>query len=131
MITKEHARRLRVLMEQTATELTDTEALEGIELFPKWKADETYLIGERVRYNDLLYKCLLNHTSQESWTPDVSPSLWVRVDDPHVEFPDWVQPVGSADAYPLGAKVTHLEKHWVSTVENNVWEPSVYGWEEV
>ena len=131
MITKEHARRLRALMEQTATELTDTEALEGIELFPKWKTDETYLIGERVRYNDLLYKCLLNHTSQESWTPDVSPSLWVRVDDPHIEVPDWVQPVGSADAYPLGAKVSHLEKHWVSTVENNVWEPSVYGWDEV
>lgn len=130
MITKAHAKRLRALMEQTATELTDTEALEGIELFPKWKTDETYLIGERVRYEDLLYKCLLNHTSQESWTPDVSPSLWVRVDDPHIEFPDWVQPVGSADAYPLGAKVSHLEKHWISTVENNVWEPSVYGWEE-
>ena len=50
MITKEHARRLRALMEQTSAELTDTEALEGIELFPKWKTDETYLIGERVRF---------------------------------------------------------------------------------
>ena len=35
------------------------------------------------------------------------------------------------DAYPLGAKVSHNEKHWTSTVENNVWEPGVYGWEEV
>lgn len=131
MITKEHARALRRLIEQMSETLTDTEALEGVELFPKWKTDETYLIGERVRYDETLYKCLMNHTSQETWTPDVSPSLWVRVDDPSHEFPDWVQPVGSADAYPLGAKVTHLEKHWVSTVENNVWEPSVYGWDEV
>lgn len=130
MITRQHARRLRELMEQSAETLTDTEALEGVELFPKWKTDETYLIGERVRYENTLYKCLMNHTSQETWTPPVSPSLWVRVDDPGEEWPEWVQPAGSTDAYPLGAKVTHMERHWVSTVENNVWEPSVYGWAE-
>lgn len=130
MITKEHARRLRVLMEQTATELTDTEALEGIELFPKWKTDETYLIGERVRFEDTLYKCLMNHTSQETWTPPVSPSLWVRVDDPGEEWPEWRQPTGSTDAYPKEAKVSHNEKHWTSDIDANVYEPGVYGWTE-
>ena len=130
MITKEHARRLRALMEQTATELTDTEALEGIELFPKWKTDETYLIGERVRFEDILYKCLLNHTSQETWTPPVSPSLWVRVDDPGEEWPEWRQPTGSTDAYEKGAKVSHNEKHWISDIDANVYEPGVYGWIE-
>lgn len=131
MITLEKARALRKLIEQMAEKLTDTEALEGIELFPKWKSDETYLIGERVRFEDTLYKCLLNHTSQETWTPPVSPSLWVRVDDPGEEWPDWVQPVASTDAYPMGAKVSHNEKHWVSDVDANVWEPGVYGWTEV
>lgn len=28
-------------------------------------------------------------------------------------------------------KVAHNGKHWVSTAANNVWEPGVYGWEEV
>lgn len=130
MITKEHAKALRRLMEQTATELTDTEALEGIELFPKWKSDETYLIGERVRFEDTLYKCLLNHTSQEAWTPPASPSLWVRVDDPGEEWPEWRQPTGSTDAYPKGAKVSHNEKHWTSDIDANVYEPGVYGWTE-
>lgn len=130
MITKEHARRLRALMEQTSAELTDTEALEGIELFPKWKTDETYLIGERVRFKDTLYKCLLNHTSQETWTPPVSPSLWVRVDDPGEEWPEWRQPTGSTDAYEKGAKVSHNEKHWISDIDANVYEPGVYGWTE-
>lgn len=130
MITKQHARRLRELMEQSAETLTDTEALEGIELFPKWKSDETYLIGERVRFEDTLYKCLMNHTSQDTWTPPVSPSLWVRVDDPGEEWPEWVQPVGSTDAYPMGAKVSHNGKHWISDVDGNVWEPGVYGWTE-
>ena len=31
---------------------------------------------------------------------------------------------------PRGAKVSHKEKHWISTVDSNVWEPGVYGWEE-
>ena len=30
-----------------------------------------------------------------------------------------------------GDKVTHNGTTWVSTVDNNIWEPSVYGWEEV
>ena len=130
MITKEHAKALRKLMEQTSAELTDTEALEGIELFPKWKTDDTYLIGERVRFEDTLYKCLLNHTSQETWTPPVSPSLWVRVDDPGEEWPEWRQPTGSTDAYPKGAKVSHNGKHWTSDIDANVYEPGVYGWTE-
>lgn len=31
----------------------------------------------------------------------------------------------------LGDKVSHLEKHWVSTMDYNVYEPSVYGWNEI
>lgn len=128
---REHAKRLRALIEQTSVNLTDEEALTGIELFPLWKDSVTYVVGDRVRYGDTLYKCLTAHESQSSWTPSDSPSLWVRVDNPAEEYPEWVQPVGSTDAYPKGAKVSHLGKHWISTVDGNVWEPSVYGWDEV
>lgn len=37
---------------------------------------------------------------------------------------------GAQDAYALGAKVSHNEKHWISIVDANVWEPGEYGWEE-
>lgn len=30
-----------------------------------------------------------------------------------------------------GDKVMHNGKTWQSTTDNNVWEPGVYGWEEV
>jgi hypothetical protein len=30
----------------------------------------------------------------------------------------------------MGAKVSHNGKHWISDVDNNVWEPGVYGWSE-
>lgn len=30
-----------------------------------------------------------------------------------------------------GDKVSHHEARWISDIDNNVWEPSVYGWSEV
>lgn len=131
MITRTHAYKLRELIEKAVAILTDTDALQGIELFPKWSDDSEYKVDDRVRYGDTLYKCLQAHTAQSSWTPDVSPSLWVRVDDPSHEFPEWIQPTGATDAYMKGDKVSHNEKHWVSDYDNNTWEPGVFGWSEV
>lgn len=131
MITIEKARQLRKLIEQTAVNLTDEEALTGIELFPVWKEYGAYQTGDRVRYSDTLYKCLQDHTAQADWKPSEAVSLWVRVDDPSIEFPEWKQPTGAHDAYPKDAKVSHKGKHWISDIEANVYEPSVFGWTEV
>lgn len=133
MITRKKATKLRSLIEKAAISLSDEEALCGIELFPHWSAEslEYEANKDRVSFDEALYKCIMSHTSQESWRPDVSPSLWVRVDDPSIEWPEWIQPLGSTDAYPLGAKVSHNEKHWTSDYVNNIWEPGVYGWTEV
>ena len=102
------------------------------EMFPKWNGNGyDYLTSERVSYNDKYYRCIQSHTSQADWTPDTAVSLWVSISDPTEEWPEWVQPVGAQDAYAKGAKVSHKDKHWTSDVDNNVWEPSVYGWSEV
>ena len=130
MIPREKARKLRAKIEQASVGLPDADALDAVELFPQWKVDHDYSVGDRVQDEGTLYKCLQAHTSQESWKPADAPSLWVRVDDPSIEWPEWVQPTGSTDAYAKGAKVNHNSKHWVSDVDNNVWEPSVYGWTE-
>ena len=130
MITIEKAKALRKKIESMSAELTDTDALDVPELFPKWSIKE-YAVGDRVRYEDILYKCLQAHTSQSDWTPDVAVSLWVRVDDPSIEFPEWRQPVGATDAYSKGSKCSHNGKRWISSVDNNVWEPGVFGWSEV
>ena len=109
--------------------LDDESALDGIELFPLWKTDTAYEVSIRIRYNDVLYKCVQAHTSQPSWTPDITPALWTEVSID--EFPEWKQPTGAQDAYRIGDKVSHLEKHWISAIDYNVYEPSVYGWDEV
>lgn len=131
MISRAKARVLRRLIERLSVELDDTEALNGIELFPMWKADGAYTTGDRVQYDGKLYKCLQSHTAQADWTPDTAVSLWVEVADPSIEYPEWKQPTGAHDAYAKGDKVSHLGKHWVSDVDANIWEPGVYGWSEV
>lgn len=101
------------------------------EMFPEWTPDShSYFAGERVLYNGLHYRCIQNHTSQADWTPDTAVSLWVNIADPAVEWPEWKQPAGAHDAYNKGDKVSHLEKHWISDIDANVYEPSVYGWTE-
>lgn len=46
------------------------------------------------------------------------------------KIPEWEQP-GSTNPYAKGDKVMHNGKTWQSTTDNNVWEPGVYGWEEM
>lgn len=131
MITREHARKLRKAIEKTSVNLTDSEAFDVAELFPMWKVDTAYQTGDRVQYESKLYKCLQAHTSQADWIPSTAVSLWVEVADPSVEYPEWVQPTGAHDAYMTGDKVSHNEKHWISDIDANIWEPGVYGWKEV
>lgn len=102
------------------------------EVYPDWNPESyPYFAGERVSYNGSFYRCIQNHTSQADWTPDKAVSLWVSISDPSEEYPEWKQPAGAHDAYNAGDKVSHNEKHWVSDVDSNVWEPGVYGWTEV
>lgn len=99
--------------------------------YPKWETSHAYVIGYRVQYGGLLYKCLQAHTSQDTWNPVDATSLWARmlVPDPEV-IPDWEQP-SSTNPYMRGDKVRHKGQTWQSIIDNNVWEPGVYGWEVV
>ena len=127
----EMARKLRPIIEQAAQSLNDETALEAVDLFPEWKAGQSYTAGQRIRYNGVLYSVLTDHTSQADWTPNTAASLFAKVliPDPDV-IPEWEQP-DSTNPYSAGDKVTHNGKTWVSDVDNNVWEPGVYGWTEV
>lgn len=125
-MTRAKAKQLRKLIEQLAVTLDDETALTGVELFPTWVVGKAYAVGDRVQYNGTLYKCVQAHTSQADWTPDATPALWVIVTVE--EWPEWVQPAGSHDAYAKGSKVTHNGERWISDVDSNVWEPGVYGW---
>ena len=129
MTPQEKARQLRALLVKASASLSDADALEAVELFPAWAADRVCSVGERLCYDGKLYRCVQAHTSQIGWEPPNVPALWTEVSLD--EWPEWKQPSGAQDAYSNGAKVSHNDKHWVSTLDGNVWEPGVYGWEVV
>ena len=110
---------------------TDEQALAATALYPVWRSGIDYSVGIRVLYNGTLYKVLTAHTSQDDWTPDAAPSLFAKVLIPdETVIPEWEQP-DSTNPYSAGDKVMHNGKTWVSDIDNNVWEPGVYGWTEL
>lgn len=106
---------------------TDAQALSVPVLYPAWRSGVDYVTGQRVLHGGTLYKCVQAHTSQADWTPDATPALWVVVSID--EYPEWVQPTGAHDAYNTGDKVSYNGKHYICTVDANVYAPGVYGWE--
>ena len=122
---------LRELIERAAASLADADALEAVELFPAWAVGVNYAKDNRVAYSGKLYKCVQAHTSQSDWTPPETPALWTKVAEPGA-IPVWVQPTGAQDAYNTGDKVHYPDETgpvYVSTIDANVWQPGVYGWE--
>ena len=126
---RHYAKHFRQMIEHAASFLNDEDALQSVELFPLWEIDKAYAVGDRVQHKSILYRCVQAHTSQQSWTPDITPALWVIVSID--EWPEWVQPSGAHDAYNNGDKVSHNKKHWISNMDANIYEPGVYGWDKV
>lgn len=121
---------LREIIEKASANLTDEDALTAVELFPTWESGKAYAQNDRVLYNGKLYKVNQSHTSQDDWSPDATPALFSEVAKPNEILP-WKQPQGAHDAYNTGDKVTHNGKTWVCVTDANVYEPGVYGWDEV
>ena len=130
----ELARKLRTYIEKAAISLDDTDALEAVELFPNWDAAHgEYHKDERVKYENILYKCLQDHTAQEGWYPTAAPSLWAKVLIPDENvIPEWEQP-DSTNPYMKGDRVMFEGQVYESTIDNNIWSPSAYpaGWQQV
>lgn len=127
-MTRKDAMDYRRKIEAAASTMTDETALTAVELFPAWAVGKPYAVSDRAQHNGKLYKCVQAHTGQEDWTPDAAPALWVVVSLD--EYPEWVQPTGAHDAYNTGDKVSYNDKHYICTVDANVYAPGVYGWEE-
>lgn len=108
--------------------LSDEQASTVISLYPAWQEKVDYTVGERIKYDGKLYKCIQDHTSQSDWTPDVAVSLWAEIlTGTGEEILEWKQPE-STNPYMKGDKVLYNEKRWISDVDNNIWEPGVFGW---
>lgn len=79
--TEDVVAKIKNLLREKVAEQTDEEALENIELFPTWQSRIGVQVeqGERLYYDDKLYKVQQTHTPQEDWRPDAVASLYVQV----------------------------------------------------
>lgn len=81
-INKRHAlydaKRLREELATTYVldNATDDDAYVMRYLYNEWASGILYKVNDRIRYNDNLYKCKQEHTSQAEHTPDLVPALW-------------------------------------------------------
>lgn len=90
---------------------------------------QAYHAGDKVLFEDMLYRCLMDHVAQQGWTPSAAPSLWTKILIPDADtIPEWEQP-DSVNPYMTGDKVMHDGQVWTSTIDYNVWQPGIYGWE--
>ena len=130
-LTLEEVSRMIITQQINSLAVDDNTALRMREFYPDWAAGQDYPVGFKVQRGGALYKVLQAHTSQDGWEPENAPSLWAKVLIPdETVVPEWEQP-DSTNPYSAGDKVNHNGKTWVSDVDNNVWEPGVYGWSEV
>ena len=117
--------------------LDDEIAMEIADLYEPCEIDKAYTEGTIVKYGvnadgeTQLYTVIQAHTSQALWTPDTAVSLFKAVGFTDSDVAVWTQPLGATDAYMKGDVVSHKDKTWTSDIDNNVWEPGVYGWTEV
>lgn len=120
----------RAKIENAAAFQDDENALESIELFPKWTVGIAVKAGERYRHQSLLWRVVQDHTTQADWEPQNTPALWTEVSLD--EWPEWVKPTGAQDAYNQGDKVTFEGQHYISLIDGNTWSPAEYpaGWSQ-
>lgn len=64
-----------------AQSLTDAQAITVKAIYPAYDPNGVqYPVDFKVLQDDVLYKCLQEHTPQESWAPGIAPSIWVAVE---------------------------------------------------
>lgn len=134
-MTYQEALKYRQMIVKGSASLSDEDALEVPMIFDPWTVGHTYAVGDRVFYEDALYRCEQAHTAQEDWTPSETKALWTNIALPH-EIPVWVQPTGAQDAYNTGDKVWYPDVDttvYESLIDANVWSPEAYpqGWKAV
>ena len=131
-LTAEEVNAMLIRQQINSLIVEDNVALRMTEFYPEWAAGVDYAAGYKAQYNGTLYKCVQAHTAQADWNPVDAPSLWAEVlaGQDGTAIGEWVQP-DSTNPYMRGDKVNYKGKLYESEVDNNVWEPGVYGWLEI
>ena len=82
-ITESEVMSMLIKQQINTLSVDDATAVRMTVFYPEWAKDTAYTIGYKVQYLGKLYKVVQAHTSQETWTPDITASLYTRIDEVH------------------------------------------------
>lgn len=131
------SKQIRRALELFAETITDESTMmEVADMYPQYAVGKAYKTGDVFSYGvnkdgeTQLYQVLQPHTSAAEWKPGEAVSLYKAIGITPQGYPIWTQPLGATDAYQKGDIVQDEGELWISTIDNNVWKPGVYGWEK-
>lgn len=99
-----------------------TERLLFVRTRPEWWPGKLVKAGDVLYYEGNLIEVIADHETAAHWKPGEAHSLYKRFYESD-EIPVWVQPISAETAYPLGFRVLHLERIWVSQIPANTTVP--------
>ena len=123
------AEQFRRALQMFAASLTDDQSLEVATIYEPWEIGKAYAVGDYITYgvngvgDPQLYKITQVHTSQEDWTPDKVPSIYVPIGLDESGYPVWAAPTGAHDAYNTGDIVNHNGVLYQSLIDGNIIVP--------
>lgn len=89
----ERVQAIRDAMDKAGAMLTSSQAASLIYLYKPWDpyvvdvngnyVAAHYAVGDRRRFNEVLYECRQEHNAESHYTPDMVPALWKRLDVDH------------------------------------------------
>ena len=121
----QEAQEIRKAIDTFAKNQSDETLIDNKAAFPFWQPGIWVKVDEIYRYSDDIYRVLQPHTTQDDWTPDKVPALFVIIGG---DWKEW-----EPGSYAKGTKRVHNGKRWISNVDGNIWEPGaagVYTWDE-
>lgn len=129
MTILDQANAIREAMDIAGATLTDEQALICVRIYRRWEVGKDYKTGEFFTWGEnsvgdpQLYKVNLDHTSQETWLPNATPSLYTAIGLDDNGYPVWSQPTGAHDAYNTGDVVNHNGTLYESLIDGNITVP--------
>lgn len=103
--------------------VTIADALIDAVLRKPWRPGMSVKAGDVLYYERNLIEVISDHKTASHWKPNEAHSLYKRYFNPDAEPEPWVQPISAETAYPLGFRVLHLDRIWVSQIPANTTVP--------
>ena len=111
---------------------TDQVRSKALDMHDGWTPEGSYSQGTVIQHQGNLYKCLIAHDAQPTWTPDVSPSLWARI-----MYREGIriipEIITATEAFARDEVGWWGDALYRSLIDGNVYTPEQYpaGWEAV